>query len=159
MSTSNTLSAIPFLNRIALETMQDPMTVDPYFILEQLFEFAEPEEYIELFDQFSICAMNDNYSWNEGGPGNLLFICEKFELFAEVCYLLHLGNKDGNKTFATDFKLIDEFFHQYTIQQWKKEFHDWVESAFADFSAMENIEAKSLLKFQEQTKNLLKAFS
>jgi len=135
-----------FLNRIALETMEDPTTVDPQYILQRIFEFAEPPELIELFDQFCICAMNEQYSWNEGGPGNLLFVCEQIEMFVEACSLL---DKKTNEA-------VESFFKTYSLPQWKKEFHGWMEAAFADFSVVENVEPASISRFPGAVRELIR---
>jgi len=146
-----------FLNRIALETMSEPASADANLILQKITDFAEPAELLELFDEFCRCAMEEHYTWKEGGPGNLLFICELFEMMVEACYLLNRKRKKaGMRESKTDLA-VKEFFRTYSLPEWKKEFHAWVEAAFAEFSIVENVETNTITRFQVRTRNLIKS--
>lgn len=124
---------MPFLNRIALITEDSPLDVDPFAVLNEIFLFASVKEYEEMFDKFSQSAVDDHCSWDEGGCGNLLFACEKFEQLIEVAYLICAWHRE-EKMNEIDLEKLDRFFEIRSLADWKKEFHKWVEAAFGSES-------------------------
>ena len=135
-------------------TEESPLAIDPESILANLALFASAEEYQELFDKFCQSALNEHYSWDEGGPGNLLFICERIEMLIEAAYLANI-----NKTNSQQLKHCSEtsyaFFNRQSLGEWKREYNKWVQAAFNNETVSNEIPSSSIHPFILNMKMLL----
>jgi hypothetical protein len=178
---SSKFNADNFLNRLALDEMTDPFSLDPYLVLKAVFDFYEPGELQQMFTQFCAASMTEEYSWNLGSPGDIVFLCEKIEQIVEACYLIcQTKKKKLRKKLHNNYKVIEsyqlpillsaneyerpamvieEFFKYQPLQKWKLALHIWMEAALSNHSVVESIEPPELLPFIDYMRKLFEASS
>ncbi len=157
MSTPHSVDAQFFLNRIALHTMNDPYLAGPSELLDQIMDFAGPDELQDMFRELSDAAIKSSPNWKAGEPGNLLFISQKLEMLIECCFLLQTGNisiSPGKENAVSTFK---HFFQELPLPQWKFYLHEWCEAALSTESIWENEERDTLERYRVLLNNLLDA--
>ena len=183
MSGHNTNNINHCLNRLILTEMKDPDKLDPYIILREICDFENLQEMKKLFRKCCKVSLSDKYIWDEGIPGNLLYIYEQMEKLIESCYLIY--NKKGfkkklsKKTPQRDLKkgkdhpelpaslslaefanpgiVINDYFETYSLLEWKQLLHSWMEAGLSNYSVLENMKTKGLLPYVYGMEKLLEA--
>jgi hypothetical protein len=171
------------LNRLILTEMKDPDKLDPYIILQEICDFEELQEMKKLFRKCCQVSLSEKYIWDEGIPGNLLYIYEQLEKLIESCYLIYkkkgFKKKLSKKTKQQDLEkvkdhpelpaslilaefmnpriVINDFFETYSLLEWKQFLHSWMEAGLSNFSVLENIKKKDLLPYIYGMEKLLEA--
>jgi hypothetical protein len=171
------------LNRLALAGMKNPDKINPNLILREFCDVEELAEMKKLFQDSCKTALSDKYTWKDGSPGSLLFFYEQLELLIEACFLIY--NKKGFKkrvlkksksarkkklTKYPDFPcslnleeymnpliVIEDFFDQRSLLEWKQSLHSWTEAALSNFSVLENINPEDLLPYCFGIEKMLEA--
>jgi hypothetical protein len=150
-----------FLNRIALEHDGDPLSLDPYWVLQQLYKDISLEEMQELFAEFCEAAIAPAYTWREKTPGSLLRFAEELEQMIEACFLLLSWMKTDNtvskKSIGTSAQTIRQFFKTRNLPGWKSWLHRWTASALSSRSVAELVAAEELVPFVQWMEKLLVA--
>src|SRR5277367_2339324 len=171
------------LNRLIMTEKKDPDKLDPYIILQEICDFENMQEMKKLFRKCCQVSLSEKYIWDEGIPGNLLYIYEQLEKLIECCYLIY-GKKgfkkkvakkveeyDWNKAkdhpelpaslslaeFVNPRLVINDFFETYSLLEWKQLLHAWMEAGLSNFSVLENIKTKDLLPYIFGMEKLLEA--
>ena len=183
MSGHNTNNINHCLNRLILTEMKDPDKLDPYIILKEICDFEDLQEMKKLFRKCCQVSLSEKYIWDEGIPGNLLYIYEQLEKLIESCYLIYkkkgFKKKLTKKTKQKDFEkgknhpelpaslsqaefvnpriVINDFFETYSLLEWKQCLHSWMEAGLSNFSVLENIKTKDLLPYIYGMEKLLEA--
>ncbi len=183
MSEHNSNKINHCLNRLILTEMKDPDKLDPYIILKEICDFEDLQEMKKLFRKCCQVSLSEKYIWDEGIPGNLLYIYEQLEKLIESCYLIHkkkgFKKKLTKKTKQKDFEkgknhpelpaslsqaefvnpriVINDFFETYSLLEWKQCLHSWMEAGLSNFSVLENIKTKDLLPYVYGMEKLLEA--
>jgi hypothetical protein len=163
--------------------MKDPDKLNPYIILQEICDFEGVQEMKKLFRKCCQVSLSEKYSWDEGIPGNLLYIYEQLEKLIESCYLIYIKKgfkqKAKKKTKQHDWEIgtdhpvlpaslsweefmnprivINDFFEKYSLLEWKQFIHSWMEAGLSNFSVLENIKAKEVLPYVYGMEKLLEA--
>jgi hypothetical protein len=169
------------LNRLILTEMKDPDKLDPYIILREICDFENLQEMKKLFRKCCQVSLSEKYIWDEGIPGNLLYIYEQLEKLIESCYLIYkkkgfkkkltkkIKQKDWEKDhpelpaslsmaeFANPMIVINDFFETYSLLEWKQLLHAWMEAGLSNFSVLVNIKTMDLLPYMYGMEKLLEA--
>ncbi|RYG53841.1 MAG: hypothetical protein EOO01_03250 [Chitinophagaceae bacterium] len=159
MSTSSAPDKRYFLNRLALEHDCDPLSLDPYWVLQQLFTDTPLEEMQELFSDFCEAAIAPVYNWKTKSPGSLLRFSEELEQMVEACFLVLAWVKHekraSKKTPETPVHVIRKFFKAKNLQGWKHWLHSWTTGGLSACSVAEIVEPEDLLPFVQHMEKLL----
>lgn len=161
MPSSPTLDKRYFLNRIALEHEGDPLSLDPYWVLQQVYKDTSLEEMQELFSEFCEAAISPAFTWKEKTPGSLVRLAEDLEQMIEACFLLLSWMKTGTaaskKSAETAAPTIRQFFKAQNLPGWKSWLHRWTASALSTRSVAEVVAAEELVPFVQWMEKLLVA--
>ena len=98
MSGNNANKINHCLNRLILTEMKDPDKLNPYIILKEICDFENLQEMKKLFRKCCQVSLSEEYIWDEGIPGNLLYIYEQLEKLIESCYLIYRKKGFKKKT-------------------------------------------------------------
>jgi hypothetical protein len=173
----------PCLNRLILTEMKDPDKLDPYNILKEICDLEDQQGMKKLFRKCCHVALSEKYSWDEGIPGNLLYIYEQWEKLIESCYLIYrkrgfnkkvvkkakqdawekdkdhlvLPSSLSSEEFMNPGIVIKDFFEKYSLLEWKQFIHSWLEAGLSNFSVLENIKGKEVLPYVYAMEKLLEA--
>jgi len=183
MSGNNANKINHCLNRLILTEMKDPDKLNPYIILKEICDFENLQEMKKLFRKCCQVSLSEEYIWDEGIPGNLLYIYEQLEKLIESCYLIyrkkgfkkklakkvkqHVWEKDMDnpvlpaslslEEFVNPRIVINDFFETYSLLEWKQFLHSWMEAGLSNFNVLENIKTKDLLPYVNCMEKLLEA--
>lgn len=183
MSEHNTNKINYCLNRLILTEMKDPDKLDPYIILKVICDFENLQAMKKLFRKCCQVSLSEKYIWDEGIPGNLLYIYEQLDKLIESCYLIYkkkgfkkkLTRKTNQQNlekvkdhpelpaslslaeFVNPRIVINEFFETYGLLEWKQFLHSWMEAGLSNFSVLENIKTKDVLPYVYGMEKLLEA--
>ena len=150
-----------FLNRLALEHECDPFSLDPYWVLQQLYTDIPLEEMQELFSEFCEAAIAPAYIWKSKTPGALLRFTEEIEQLIEAGYLLlawiKLEKGSPKKTDESPAAVLRKFFKIKNLAGWKRWLHSWQAGALSACSVAELVEPEDLLPFVQWMEKLLVA--
>ncbi|MGN6438011.1 MAG: hypothetical protein ACTHMM_15835 [Agriterribacter sp.] len=167
-----------FLNQIALEYECDPYKLRLLSVLEDFFSYANLQQHLAMFDQFCMAAMQQEYAWKQGSPGNALFYAERLELLLEATYLLrlHPAPKQLKKAkrkmhritdelpmhlsageYLKPRKFVDVFFMYASLPKWKKMLHAFMRNAISNGSVIDELPPDELLPFASYIKKLISA--
>ncbi|GAB3414557.1 hypothetical protein [Niabella aquatica] len=180
MHQCNTPAARHFLNRLAMDTGEDPAKTNPLLKLRYIFEYTPVQQLLEELNLICSAAMNEAYTWQQGSPGNCLYYFSRLELLTECCYLV----KEGclKKTFksrknpvpkkllvkmlpmpltAREFRhplrVIKSFFRHAPLPEWKRQLLVWTENALSRSSVKDELEPETLLPFIDHMRKLVYA--
>ena len=145
-----------FLNRLALEHACDPLTLDPYWVLKQLYSDTPLEEMQELFAEFCEAAIAPTYNWKAKTPGSLVRFAEEMEQLIEACFLLSPKTIPKGSP-ESPAPIIRRFFKDRNLAGWKQLLHDWMMGALSGCSVAEIVEPENLLPFVQQMEKLIAA--
>jgi len=183
MSGNNANKINHCLNRLIMTEMKDPDKLNPYIILQEICDFEKLQEMKKLFKKCCQASLSEKYIWDEGIPGNLLYVYEQFEKLVESCYLIYrekgfkkkvekkgkeyvwdksadhpeLPSSLSSEEFMNPRIVINDFFEEYSLLEWKKFIHSWMEAGLSNFSVLENIKSKELLPYVYGMEKLLEA--
>lgn len=150
-----------FLNGLALEHECDPQSLDPYWVLQQLFTDVPLAEMQELFTDFCEAAIAPAYIWKSKTPGALVRFTEEIEQLIEACFLLtlwiRLDKGAPKKTDETPTGIIRRFFKIRSLAGWKYWLHGWRTGALSACSVAEIVEPEDLVPFVQWMEKLLVA--
>ncbi|PZR26743.1 MAG: hypothetical protein DI535_12930 [Citrobacter freundii] len=150
-----------FLNRLALEHACDPLSLDPYWVLQQLYTDIPPEEMQELFAEFCEAAIAPAYIWKSKTPGALIRFTEEIEQLIEGAYLMlawiKLQKGSPKKSDESPPQIIRKFFKANDLAGWKRWLHSWQTGALSACSVAEIVEPEDLLPFVQWMEKLLVA--
>ena len=179
MAKTQKLKTCFFLNRIALEEMINPYSIDPYYILNDIFNSDHFGAMQDLFRHFCEAGLAEEFSWKEGSPGNLLYFSERLEQLIEACFIIHSSGKirKGGKVFKKTkqinkallpirlsemeldkpFIILDAFFAHNSLPEWKEALHRWTEAGLSKYSVAESAGAEGILSFYQHIEKLIEA--
>jgi hypothetical protein len=183
MSGNNANKINHCLNRLIMTEMKDPDKLNPYSVLQEICDFEKLQEMKKLFRKCCQASLSEKYIWDEGIPGNLLYIYEQFEKLVESCYLIYrkkgfkkkvskktkeyawdksadhpeLPSSLSSEEFMNPRIVINDFFEEYSLLEWKIFIHSWMEAGLSNFSVLENIKSKELLPYVYGMEKLLEA--
>jgi hypothetical protein len=164
-----------YLNRVAMETDDDPLTINPYPIMKPFFEYDDVEGIIGVFRFSCEAALTETYSWKNDTAANLVSFYERLELLVETCYLITL-NEQHKKTASAavsnakkpalpcpltqdelnnPYLIIEQFFALHNLAKWKKLLHCFMEAGISRFSVVDNIKIKELLTYCQYMEKLI----
>ena len=172
----------PCLNRLALSTGRND-AVDPYYIINHFFDAGSITEMKKLFTAGCTAALSQQYSWQQGCPGNLLYFYEQLELLVEACYLVCIDIKHNRKylkkiqhrfkkrslheiqlptllsaaEFSNPFLVMQSFFELHSIKKWKQWLYAWMEAGLSDYDVLQSIGTQSILPYHLQVQKLMDA--
>jgi len=180
MHQPNTPSDRYFLNRLAMEAQGDPTEINPFCKLRHVFEYATVHEMWQQLNLICSAAMNEEYVWETGSPGNCLYYFSRLELLIECCYLVKIktlpktfkGRKNPlpkklpvkmlpipltGSEFRHPLRIIESFFQYASIQEWKRQLLIWVENALSRSSVKDELPPETLLPFAKHLHKLVYA--
>jgi len=170
------------LNRLALNTGRHE-AVDPYQVINHFFDAGSITEMKKLFTAACTAALSQQYSWQRGCPGNLLYFYEQLELLVEACYLISINKKYNRKYLkkiqhqfkkrslqkiqlptllsATEcsnpFLVMQSFFELHSIKKWKQWLYAWMEAGLSDYDVLQSIGTQSILPYHLHVQKLMDA--
>lgn len=169
-----------FLNRLAMEAQGDPAETNPFCKLRHVFEYATVQEMWQQLNLICSAAMNEEYVWETGSPGNCLYYFYRLELLIECCYLVKI--RTPSKTFkrkksyipqklpvkmlpipltASEFRypmqVIESFFRHASLPEWKRQLLVWIENALSRSSVKDELPPETLFPFAEHLRKLMYA--
>lgn len=158
-----------YLTRIAATYKGNPLKVSPLLVLQDFFNYAQPEEHVKAFDAFCKAALKEKYSWHRGSPANALHYAGQLELLIEAAYLLYVKPRQHatrfkmsateqpvmNDDHAGKYDFLSGFFTQASLQKWKRWLHYFTHAAIADSSVADEIRAVHVYIFTDHIKQLL----
>jgi len=171
-----------YLNRLSLTAGKQGID-DPYSVITGFFHVGNVAEMKKLFTATCNAALTEQYSWQQGCPGNLLYFYEQLEILVEACFLIYQDKKQKRRIarklhrafrkkqlqdivlpsalsaaeIADPFFVVQSFFELYTLKQWKRWLYAWMEAGLSDYGVLESIKAKSILPYHLQVQKLLDA--
>jgi hypothetical protein len=177
MTKTQKLKTCFFLNRLALDEMANPDSIDPYSILNNIFSFESFGTMQDMFRHFCEAGLAEEFSWKEGSPGNLLYFSERLEQLIEACFIIYsagkirknrigikkskqlnkallpirLSEKELNKPFI----VIKAFFAHNSLPEWKLAIHRWTEAGLSKYSVAESAGAEGILSFYRHLEKLI----
>src|ERR1700722_19480185 len=179
MAKTQKLKTCFFLNRIALEEMINPYSIDPYYILNDIFNSDHFGAMQDLFRHFCEAGLAEEFSWKEGSPGNLLYFSERLEQLIEACFIIHSSGKirKGGKVFKKTkqinkallpirlsemeldkpFIILDAFFAHNSLPEWKESLHRWTKACLSQYSVAESDDAEGMLSLYQHIEKLIPA--
>lgn len=140
-------------------TDTSPLSVDPFGIKNEIFLFASAEEYQTMFENFFYSATSNQYTWNEGGPGNLLFVSSRFELMIEIAFLINHSHRKQALKQGINIEAIANFFTFQSLREWKRSLHTFTEAAFGNENVGELMEVRGVVEFNRLMQSLIHSFS
>lgn len=151
-----------YLTRLSLDFLTSPATdLNPYPVLQSIFEFGSLPELQDLFRQFTESAMTEDYSWKEGCPGNLLHFSQLLERLMEASWLLYqrheqvvLRQEQPSQTLPGG---IRSFFRYQPLPHWKQDLQLFTEAALSNFAITEVTEAGKVIPFCRHAEQLMVA--
>jgi hypothetical protein len=150
-----------YLNRLTLDYKCDPLSLDPYWVLQQLFNDIPLEEMQEIFAEFCEAAIAPAFIWRSKTPEALVGFAEQMEQLIEVCFLLlgWIKTKKGpvSKTDDSPGQIIRQFFKVQHLGGWKQWLHGWKTGALSTRSVAELVEPEELVPFVQWMEKLLPA--
>jgi hypothetical protein len=150
-----------YLNRLMFAERRSPGKIKPLKTIQNLYRFYDLTGVKKMFRKFCEAAIAEEYSWNEGTPGNLLYFYEQLEGLIEACYLIYIKKKINKRQAKKDqsffLPVINEFFEQHSLPEWKQSIHLWLEAALSNFSVAESIDVKEILPYYQNIEQLLEA--
>ncbi|MCG2612892.1 hypothetical protein LZZ85_01325 [Terrimonas sp. NA20] len=150
-----------YLNRLALEHECDPQSLDPYWVLQQLFSDVPLEEMQELFSDFCEAAIAPAYIWKSKTPGALVRFVEELEQLIEGCFILMAWFKTTkgpiSRTDESPAQVVRQFFKAKPLAVWKSWLHSWQTGALSACSVAEIVEPEDLLPFVQWMEKLFPA--
>lgn len=145
-----------FLNRLALKHGCDPLSLDPHWVLQQLYANTSPEEMQEMFTEFCEAAIAPTYNWQSETSGTLLHFVEQLEQLVEASFLLLSWIKpDSPGLKRSAVQVVRQFFKTRSLSGWKHWLHSWTISALSPRSVAELVEPEDLLPFVQEMEKLL----
>jgi len=175
MPTSSKLKTDYFLNRIVLEEMTNVDDINPINALNRIFNFATLRQMLELFQDFSSAALENQFDCKKSDPGSLLYFANRVEEMIEACFPLNRSKKNIRSLKILKQKIpvkgirltekesrnptiaIEQFFMYKSLPRWKEALHDWIECALSNYSIVERINPNELLPFCEHIEKLMEA--
>lgn len=161
MTTSATPDKRYFLNRLALEHACDPLSLDPYWVLQQLFNKNSLEVVQESFSEFCESAIAPAFIWRSKTPGALVLFTEEIEQVIEACFLLlgWLKAKKGpvSKKDESPEQIVRQFFKVQNLAGWKYWLYSWKTGALSSRSVAEFVPPEDLVPFVQWIEKLLPA--
>ncbi len=161
MITRSTPDKRYYLNRLALAHECDPLSLDPYWVLQQIFSKRPMEEMQESFAEFCEAAIAPAFMWRSKTPGVLVRFTEEMEQMIEGCFLLlgWMKAKKGpvRKTDQTPPQTVRQFFKTRDLAGWKYWFHRWQTGALSSCSVAELVNADDLIPFVQWMEKLIPA--
>lgn len=158
MTSSPTPDKRYFLNRLALKHGSDPLSLDPYWVLRQLYTDTSPEEMQEAFIDFCEAAIAPTYNWQQETPGTLLHFAEQLEQLIEASFLLLSWIKpDSPGSKRNTVYAVRLFFKTRHLSGWKHWLHSWTISALSPRSVAELVNPEDLVPFVQGMEKLLAA--
>lgn len=159
MSSSTIPDKRYFLNRLALEHDSDPLSLDPYWALQQLYKDTSLEEMQEQFTEFCEAAIAPAFTWREKSPDLLLRFAEVLEQMIEASFLLLSWVKTdktvSKKSIETSTQTIRQFFKTRNLPGWKSWLNKWTAGALSTRSVAELVAAEELVPFVQWMEKLL----
>ena len=134
-----------------------------------------------LLDEACRVALEEEYCWQEGSPGNLLYFYNNLEKLVEACYLICKEKKYQKKLskrfrrvteekiiqdlilpcslskqeIAHPFSVLQLFFACQGIRQWKKDLYTWLEAGLSACTVLDSANANTLLPYRFQLQKLM----
>ena len=170
-----------FLTRLALSAGGNIDAINPYHIIKDCFYSDTITDLREVLLEACRAALTENYSWKEGSPGNLLYFYETLETLVEACFLVNAGKKHKKKwrkktanvshmsadlvlpcaltekELADPFTVIQSFFEQHTLQQWKLQLHGWMQAGLSNYTVLDSLPAEDTIAYYHHLQKLLDA--
>jgi len=182
MRTSNAPHQNQFIYRLALAADEKGQPA-PVEVIEEFFELGNINEIKRLFTAACGAALSEQYNWNNGSPGNLLYIYERLEMLVEAGFLLNTDKRKRKKLSrrlrramttktmqditlpsslnAEEIKnpilVIQSFFMVGTLKEWKLALYAWLEAGLSQHEVLQNVEVASILPYHVHLQRLLDA--
>ena len=182
MRTNAIFSQHQFVYRLALASDANGQP-PPTEVIEEFFELGNITEIKRLFTAACGAALSEQYNWNSGSPGNLLYIYERIETLIEACFILYTEKRKRKNLsrrlrrstapeFANDILLpssltaeeiknpvlvIQSFFKVGTLKEWKLALYAWLEAGLSEYDVLQNVEITSILPYHVHLQRLLDA--
>ncbi|MFT4095418.1 MAG: hypothetical protein QM640_17455 [Niabella sp.] len=180
MQQPHTPPARCFLTRLAMNAQADPAKTDPFCSLRHIFKYMPVHEICEELDLICAAAMNEEYVWAHGSPGNCLYYSGRLELLIECCYLIRTTAQAGALTgrkppalkkipvkmlpvpltageFNKPLRVIKSFFRHASLPEWKRQLLVWTENALSRSSVKDELAPETLFPFMKLLRKLVYA--
>jgi hypothetical protein len=150
-----------YLNRLALQHECDPLSLDPYWVLQELFKSMPLGKMRELFAEFCEAAIAPAYTWHAETPGALVLFAEELEQLIEGCFILlpWLKATKGpiRKTDESPSQIVRQFFRVRDLRGWKYLLRSWQMGALSTRSVAGILKAEDLPPFVQWMEKLFPA--
>ncbi|PZR27218.1 MAG: hypothetical protein DI535_11225 [Citrobacter freundii] len=156
----NTFAAVNpryFLNKLALHHSINSLSVEPLNVIVRLFAKRPYPEMLELFEDFCEAAVAPAFCWKKT-PGELLGFAEELEQLIEACYLLY-RNRRSTPSASAQLKPLKDFFHTFSLPDWKRILHEWTRAALSPNSIAESGKPMEMIPFVRGMEELMKSGS
>ena len=158
-----------------------------YKVIQEWFEQIDLETARNDLDNLLDAAIEKEYAWNDGAPSNCLRTYDQIVLLMEAAHELSLVVGEKGEQELADAKIVlpeletyilfpDEyprflnanewrdpirvihgFFRAMNLEEWKKEFHLWFDSALDNHSIVEDEEISNMLHFYRYLHRMIEA--
>ncbi len=171
-----------YLYRLLLAA-DEQRIVDPYEVIHSFFAIGSIAEMKKLLMAACNAALTEEYTWQQGGAGNLLYLYEQLETLIEACYIVCKDKKRKRKIIkkirrlvkrkqlnfvvlpsalsvkeiGNPLTVIHEFFNFYTLKHWKKALYAWLEAGLSNYTVQQSVEPRPILLYHLQLQRLMEA--